>query len=73
MKLRTGGPPLYGVLCPDWMKCAGIPEQLFSLSLHEAAGGETHLTDKTLYNSDDCWIIELFNTHFYQTLVVYYP
>ena len=32
------GPPLYGALCPDWIKWAGTPELLFffffSLLLH---------------------------------------
>lgn len=26
------GPPLYGVLCPDWMNEAGIPKHVFLLS-----------------------------------------
>ena len=29
------GPPVYVVLCPDWIKWAGIPENVFSLLLHE--------------------------------------
>ena len=29
------GPPLYGVLWPDWIKWAGIPGSLFSLLPHE--------------------------------------
>ena len=29
------GPPLYGGLCPDWIKRAGIPEPFFSLLLYE--------------------------------------
>ena len=35
------GPPLCGVLCPDWIIWAGIPEHLFSLLLHES-GEERH-------------------------------
>lgn len=35
------GPPRYGVLCPDWIKCAGIPEiWLFSFTAL-AEEGET--------------------------------
>ena len=33
--LRFRGPPLHGALCPDWMKCAGIPGNVFSHLLHE--------------------------------------
>ena len=29
------GPPLYGVLCLDWIKWEGIPENAFSHLLHE--------------------------------------
>ena len=35
------GPPLYVVLCPDWIKWAGMPEKLFSLLLLEQ-GKERH-------------------------------
>ena len=35
------GLPLYGVLCPDWIKLAGIPQHVFSLLLHEAGPGES--------------------------------
>ena len=34
------GLPCHGVLCPDWIKWAGIPETLFSLVLHERADGK---------------------------------
>ena len=41
VQLQTG-PPLYGVLCPDWIKLAGIPgKSIFSL-LHE--GEKRHAT-----------------------------
>ena len=45
------GPPLSGALCPDWLKWAGIPENLFSLSfwLH---------FDQTLIHC--CRIIRIF-------------
>ena len=32
---KQTGPPLGGFLCPDWIKCAGIPESVFSLLLYE--------------------------------------
>ena len=35
------GPPLYGVLPPDWIKWAGIPEHFFPLLLLEQ-GEKTH-------------------------------
>ena len=39
-------PPLYRVLSPDWIKWAGIPENVFSLSMHELGeAGETWLTN----------------------------
>lgn len=41
------GPPLYGVLCPDWIKRAEIPEHLFSLWMH-GWGEEMWATDQTL-------------------------
>ena len=58
------GPPLYGVLFPDWIKWAGILENVFSLLLHEQGGGETWVTNKTLYNSDYCWHTQRFNSYF---------
>ena len=61
------GPPLYGVLCPDWIKWAGIPENVCSFSLFAwVRGGEWHelLTKQNwLYKCDCCWNVELFNTY----------
>ena len=28
---EQAGVPLYGVLCPDWIKCAGLPENSYYL------------------------------------------
>lgn len=55
------GPPLNGDLCPDWKKWAGIPDNLFSLLLLEQE--EKRHTDQTLYSSDNCWNIEIFDTY----------
>ena len=52
------GPPLHGVLCPDWIKWTGIPETIFSF-----AAWPTTITNQTLYKSGDCWNKELINTH----------
>ena len=57
-----------GVLCPDWAKRAGIPENVISLYLFfftaGAAGGETRVADQTSVNNDYCWNIEQFNTYY---------
>ena len=34
-------PPPHVIFCPDWIKVAGIPENVFSLLLHEP-GEEGH-------------------------------
>ena len=54
------GPPLQAVLCPDWIKWAGIPENVSCLLLHEQ-GKERHGTGKALYTSY-CWDTELFSS-----------
>ena len=56
------GPPVMAVLCPDWIKWAGIPENVSSLLLHEW-GEERHGIGKTLYTSDNCCNTELFNSN----------
>lgn len=53
---ESTGPPLYKVLCPDWITWAGMPEQLFSLLLYEQ--------EEDRHNSGHCWNIALFNTCF---------
>ena len=64
------GRPLYGILCPDWIKWAGIPAHYyFFFSFTECVeGGEIWITDQTLYNSDYCWIVELFKTCFKKSM-----
>ena len=54
--------PLYGVLCPDWIKWAGIPENVFSLLFS--------FFYFTLHNMDDCWNTELFNTQFNKKIML---
>lgn len=53
---------LSGLLCPDWIKTAGILEHFFSLLLHEH-GGERHGLLTKHHNSDYCWraIKDLFD------------
>lgn len=55
---------LMGVLCPDWAKCAGIPEQCDFSFTAGAAGGETRVADQTSVNNDYCRNIEQFNTYY---------
>ena len=55
--LGQTGPPLYGVLCPDWVRWAGIPENVFySMS-------RRRITEQTLHNSEWCWNPELFDMY----------
>ena len=51
------GPPLNRVPCPDWIKWAGIPENVFTHLLHEQRKERHGLLTKH-------WNIELFNTFF---------
>lgn len=46
-------PPLYGFLCPDWMKWSEIQEFVFSLLLNVQGEGEIHglLTNKEHCNT----------------------
>ena len=59
-------PPLHAVLCP-W-KWAGIPENCFALLLYEQ-GEERHGILTNYFNSDYCWIIELFYTYCHETIM----
>lgn len=53
--LFPSGPPLYAVLCPDWIKGAGMTEHLILSFTARAGGGETWVTDLTLFYSHDCY------------------
>ena len=59
IKDKRTGPPLYGILCPDWIKWAGIPKHFIFMS----RAGETSTDQTLLCSSDKCWNTELFNSY----------
>lgn len=68
--LFPSGPPLYAVLCPDWIKGAGMTEHLILSFTARAGGGETWVTDQTAYHCDYCWSTQLLNTYFNQIITL---
>ena len=63
--------PINGILRPDWIKWAGIPENIFCLLQHEQEEERHGLLTKH-YNSGYFWKAELFHAYFdqeYQLLV----
>lgn len=54
-----------GIVMPDWIKWAGIPEVFFFCLLLLEQEEETWLTDQTLHNTNYLWKIELF-LHLFQ-------
>lgn len=62
------GQPLCRVGFSDWIKRAGIPEEVSSLLLLEQQRGETDHEHSP--HSDDCWNTELFNTNFNKKMMI---
>ena len=53
------GPPLYGELCPDWIKWSGIPKHLFYFLCHcFGRREERHKIPTRHYKSDCCWLFQ---------------